>query len=83
MLDFFEKIPFDDIDGGVWKQGWDIRCSEDAFDKKKLLVFVMPHSHNDPGKVITFYPSRFRMSVRFIAMSENTISPEQFLAKVT
>ena len=72
MLDFFEKIPFDDIDGGVWKQGWDIRYSEDAFDKKKLLVFVMPHSHNDPGKVI-FFPVRFRTSFTLITLPENTI----------
>lgn len=49
MIDFFDKIPFDNQDGGVWKQGWDVSYEKNAFDKKTLLVFVMPHSHNDPG----------------------------------
>lgn len=51
MLEVFDKISFVDVDGGAWKQGFLISVDKSRYTAASpLTVFVVPHSHCDPGE---------------------------------
>lgn len=69
MQDLYNRITFEDIDGGAWKQGWDVQYRGDEWDETKLRIFVVPHSHNDPGWLRTveqYYQEKSRSIINTI-----------------
>lgn len=53
MRQLNRQLPFDNPDGGVWKQGYDVLPKSYSKDEP-MTIYVIPHSHCDPGWLKTF-----------------------------
>lgn len=66
--ELYDGNPFQNPHGGAWTQGWDVQYSANEWSNDApLKVFVVPHSHNDPGWVKT-------LDEYFIAQTNNIIT---------
>ncbi|KAF2308644.1 hypothetical protein GH714_011686 [Hevea brasiliensis] len=72
----YDKIEFLDVDGGPWKQGWKVSYKGNEWDTEKLKVFVMPHSHNDPGWKLTVDEYYERQSRHILDTIVETLSKD-------
>ncbi|KAL7564790.1 hypothetical protein ACA910_021052 [Epithemia clementina (nom. ined.)] len=69
MRELSSTLPFDNPDGGSWRQGWDVQPRTLPLPNNETFhIFVVPHSHCDPGWLKTF-DDYFRSQTRAIISS--------------
>lgn len=54
MRELNAHLVFDNVNGGAWTQGFQVEPVAIGKDAKPLRIFVVPHSHCDPGWIKTF-----------------------------
>ncbi|CAI9777361.1 unnamed protein product [Fraxinus pennsylvanica] len=74
--ELYDKIQFLDKDGGPWKQGWKVTYKGTEWNNEKLKVFVVPHSHNDPGWKLTVEEYYDRQSRHILDTIVETLSKD-------
>ncbi|KAI4366648.1 hypothetical protein MLD38_022497 [Melastoma candidum] len=80
--ELYDKIDFKDEDGGAWKQGWNVTYQGNEWDGERLKVFVVPHSHNDPGWKLTieeYYETQSRQILDTIVESLSQDTRRKFI----
>lgn len=78
--ELYDKIQFLDEDGGPWKQGWRVSYKGNEWDEEKLKVFVVPHSHNDPGWKLTVEEYYDRQSRHILDTIVETLSKVKIIS---
>ncbi|XP_050222863.1 alpha-mannosidase 2 [Mercurialis annua] len=74
--ELYDRIEFLDVDGGPWKQGWRVSYEGNEWDHERLKVFVVPHSHNDPGWKLTVDEYYERQSRHILDTIVSTLSKD-------
>eukprot|EP01129_Flabellula_baltica_P001760 TRINITY_DN1167_c0_g4_i1.p1 TRINITY_DN1167_c0_g4~~TRINITY_DN1167_c0_g4_i1.p1 ORF type:complete len:1103 (+),score=202.57 TRINITY_DN1167_c0_g4_i1:94-3309(+) len=77
MDDIYRNLPFDDVDGGVWKQGWDVQYDAHNFVERPLNVYMVMHSHVDPGWIKTFEDYYQTLTKGIISNTLNLVKENQ------
>jgi len=63
----YETLPFDNPNGGIWSQGFDIQYNTSQWTRtNKLKIILMPHSHCDPG--LLKHPNRIYSIASFFVL---------------
>ncbi|EGD74845.1 hypothetical protein PTSG_07075 [Salpingoeca rosetta] len=72
----YDTNPFVDPKGGAWTQGWEVKYDANSWISEPLNVFIIPHSHNDPGWIMTLDEYYRKQTSQILTLMTQTLSQE-------